>query len=106
MADVLAQKGLTIETRDDARGVLLTKWRVALRPAAQEGHRDRVEMRLDGAPGEWIVWIRAPREINDNAAKPLSEADAQWAPDGGDDEFAAELAYRVALKVDRLRLNE
>ena len=106
MAEVLAGKGFQIESKNEAEGVFVTKWRVSLRPQWRQGQRERVELCLDGQPGTYVVKVLAPREVNDNAKRPLSEPDAIWIPDGGNEDLAIEITYALKLKLNGFRLNE
>ncbi len=99
MAGMMAKNDFVIETRDDAGGLMTSKWMVMLRPQWREGKRYRCEMRLLMSGSAYVVQIMITREANDNAKKPLSGSDADWIDDGGDEERAWGMAKRIYWKV-------
>ena len=56
-------------------------WRMDLHPFKGEGFRERAVVKYDPAAGERIdLSVRVEREINNNIAKPLDPAHADWKP--------------------------
>jgi hypothetical protein len=82
---------------DDANRTLASSWKVDLQPFKGDGTRRRAFVEYDEAgPGRWLVAVRVERETNEELARPLELAHAQW-EEAPDDLDAAQRILRYLL---------
>lgn len=107
MVTCLRESGFEPEVRDAARGEIVSKWVVRLRPMWREGRQERVEMYLEqAAGGRFVVRTRTVREVNDNSRNPMVFSEADWIDGGGNDGISERITLMIKMRISGLRMDD
>jgi len=85
---------------DPTAMVMRSGWRTALAPFRGEGHRERLELRIDSIEdGRWALEVRVESQRNMDLARPMDPGNAQWEPAADDLETAQIVIQRIRARL-------
>lgn len=87
----MKQNGFPPGTEDgNAVATVSSSWKVQLQPFKSQGTREKAHLQYEEKEaGVWHVYVRVEKDTNEELAKPLDLAQAQWESAGDDRESAS-----------------